>query len=234
MRSDHTASPQAIAEGTTAHDGLAGGVRRDPVHAGVGVSVAGTSQVVSIVYDNSERRMQLARQRRVRPHAECVAPAGAGPAGPFRGTDGCRDRQSVREDGGERGPAGYDVGKKIKGRKRHIVRFPSKGSRPPSPEIQRPFNLRKTPGLLSSETGRQQVRSASSGSIWRSTVSRCTGRWLTDRSLSAGRCTATGPLISVQRRCGVLWRRTPARVAMVGGDRSRSWAMRSGLFLRST
>ena len=44
--------------------------------------------------------------------------AGSGPGGqPQRG----HHRQPVGKDHGKRGPRGYDAGKKVKGRKRHIV-----------------------------------------------------------------------------------------------------------------
>ncbi len=75
-------------------------VRRDPVHAGHGMPVAGDSQVLSALCDRPEPLLRVARQRR--PGTDAGRAAHAGPrAGGARGAaDGGRDRQPVGEDDG--------------------------------------------------------------------------------------------------------------------------------------
>lgn len=50
-----------------------------------------------------------------------LAGAAAGQAGPGRSTQCGKHRQPECEDDGKRGPRGFDAGKKVKGRKRHVV-----------------------------------------------------------------------------------------------------------------
>ena len=63
----------------------------------------------------------MARQRRVGADRQDAARAGALGEGPKRRAQRGYYRFSVCEDGVKRGQRGYDAGKKIKGRKRHIA-----------------------------------------------------------------------------------------------------------------
>ena len=63
----------------------------------------------------------MARQRRVGADRQDAARAGAIGEGPKRHAQRGHYRFAVREDGAKRGQRGYDAGKKIKGRKRHIA-----------------------------------------------------------------------------------------------------------------
>jgi transposase len=64
---------------------------------------------------------RLARQRGVGAGDEDTARAGPSDAGTKRHTDGGDHRFAVGKDRAKRGRRGYDAGKKIKGRKRHIA-----------------------------------------------------------------------------------------------------------------
>ena len=59
--------------------------------------------------------------RRSGAHARRVAGAGAASVGPLGSAHGRGDRQPEREDDRERRPSGYDAGKRINGRKRHLT-----------------------------------------------------------------------------------------------------------------
>ena len=63
----------------------------------------------------------LAAQRCLDDDPRCAARTGAGRSGAGADTERGDHRQPEREDDGKRGVRGYDAGKKINGRKRHIV-----------------------------------------------------------------------------------------------------------------
>jgi hypothetical protein len=83
--------------------------------------VAAIAEGVSALFDRAGLFLRLVAQRRVRDRQSRLGHVGARTGGPRGEPDGVViDSQSVKttESGG---PRGFDAGKKIKGRKRHIV-----------------------------------------------------------------------------------------------------------------
>ncbi len=63
----------------------------------------------------------MAHQRHMGEGQQCAAGRSAYWAGPRSKSQCCHHRQSERQDDGKRGPRGFDAGKGVKGRKRHIL-----------------------------------------------------------------------------------------------------------------
>ena len=84
-----------------------------------------------LLEDAAPRPTTLAHRLPLLPHLASGRELAAGPRHPARHAAPCpgsgdqsqrgHHRQPVGEDHGKRGPRGYDAGKKVKGRKRHIV-----------------------------------------------------------------------------------------------------------------
>src|SRR3954454_20899872 len=117
--------PASQARRPQAHGGCARGAERDPLRAGHRLPVACLAQGPAAQEHGARPSHALGLGR----HAEAAAPRLVRP-GPRAGRqggepDGGDHRQPEREGGGKRGaridPSGYDAGKKVKGKKRHIL-----------------------------------------------------------------------------------------------------------------
>src|SRR3990172_9290808 len=64
---------------------------------------------------------EVVPKRRLGTHPRAIAPAGASSPGTPAHPQCGQHRQPIGQDHGKRGPRGYDAGKKVKGRKRHIL-----------------------------------------------------------------------------------------------------------------
>ncbi len=121
-----TASGRAAASGPLEagpppDDRPARDVRRDPVHAGHGMPVAGDSQALSALCDRPEPLLSVARQRRPGTDAGRAAHAGPCAGGAFPRADGGRDRQPAGEDDRDGRAVGLRRGQEGQGRKRHLA-----------------------------------------------------------------------------------------------------------------
>src|SRR3954468_13946231 len=117
--------PAGQARRPSAHGGRARGAERAPLRAGDRLSVARPAQGPAA----EEHGPRLSHALGLGRHAEAAAPRLVRP-GPRAGRqggepDGGDHRQPEREGGGKRGaridPSGYDAGKKVEGKKRHIL-----------------------------------------------------------------------------------------------------------------
>ncbi len=87
--------------------------------------MAGAAQGFAAALDGARLFRPVELGRHARPHSSCALPE-VPRAGRARGQPHCRDhrqpkRQSRRKRGASIDPHGYDAGKKIKGKKRHIL-----------------------------------------------------------------------------------------------------------------
>jgi transposase len=111
MGADPTAASVGLAARSPTRNGTAIGRERDPVYGIHGLPVAAIAERVSAVFDGARLFLCLVAHRRVRQHQSPSGHGGAREGGTRSKPDRRRHRQ----------PIGEDAGKKIKGRKRHIV-----------------------------------------------------------------------------------------------------------------
>lgn len=114
-----SAAPEARRSAREVH--AARNCKRDFLRIAHGLSMATVAARLSAVADRVLLLSALATGRDVGTHPHDVARASAASARAQQATQRCHPGQPEREDDGKRGPRGYDAGKKINGRKRHLL-----------------------------------------------------------------------------------------------------------------
>jgi len=117
----HPAEQIRHPQGWPAADRCSAGRQRADVLRPDGLSVANAATGFRLLADGPPLLSHLAPGWNVAEDSRYPPPEGTRPRGPKAQPLGGDHRQPVGEDRGKRGARGYDAGKKIKGRKRHIV-----------------------------------------------------------------------------------------------------------------
>ncbi len=112
---------EAGKEGTAARGRPSVGVRCGPVYPVHGMPVARVTLWISTVFHRPEPFSRMAAERAPGAYRASSPGPRAAVSGALRGAGRRPGRQPVGEDHGERRPRGHHAGRKVKGRKRHLI-----------------------------------------------------------------------------------------------------------------